>query len=131
MVAQKIFKKDISFFVLFFMIGLLVPNYLAAAEPEKSLLILDLPSGAQVTKMASYFAGKGEERACWIEVTIKNVGETPRVFQAELLLNDIHSFAQKTSKPLEPNKETILKFASYLLKAPAEKIYLKLISNTP
>ena len=117
--------------VLFFVIQSLIPYDVFADEAQKSLLILDLPKDVQITQIESYFEGKGEERACWFDVTIKNLSEAPRIFTAELLLNDTHSFANKTTKPLESNKETKLRFASYLLQTPAEKIYLKLSSFAP
>lgn len=122
---------SVSVLIWSFIIALLGPNELSAAEPEKSLLILDLPKNAQITRIESYFAGKGEERACWIDVTFKNLSETPKVYNVELLINDTYNFVQKAGKPLEPDKEAKIKFASYLLKTLAEKIYLKIISVTP
>lgn len=122
---------SVSLLIFTSIFGLLVPNCLDAQEPEKSSLILDLPKDTQITKMESYFKGKGEERACWIEVTIKNLAETTRVYNVEILLNDTHSFAHVAGKPLEPDKETKITFASYLLKTLAEKIYLKVQSSAP
>lgn len=122
---------SISIFIWTFIIGPVLPTDSVAAEPEKSSLLLDLSKDTQITKIESSFKGKGEERAWWIEVTIKNLAETPRIYNAEILLNDIHNFTQKTGKPLEPGKEVKISFASYLLTAPADKIYLKIVSGTP
>jgi hypothetical protein len=102
-------------FLLIIVISFSINNFIlgcatAPTKPTEGAISYHLEKDVEIEKISFYLKVPRDlpYPVCWVDVTIKNLSDSPKNFLVLIQVDDEPGVALRTKKPVEPKKEETL-----------------------